>query len=159
MNANDVLTYGHLTLLGSIDGLDPDNATVPGACGVWSIKQLVAHLASYEAVFADILAAERGATTSLRLARFLELGERFNDIAVAERDHLTFDQTIAEYTRCYEDAMATLAGIAPERLREPGTLPWYGLEYALDDLIVYQQYGHKREHAGQIGVFRGNMGF
>jgi DinB family protein len=159
MNARDVLTYGHLTLLGSIDGLTPDNAAVPGACGVWSIKQLVAHLATYEAVFADVLAADLGAVTTPRLDRFLELGERFNDITVAERDGLTFDQTIAEYTSCYEDAMASLDRIAPERLREPGTLPWYGLEYSLDDLIVYQQYGHKREHAGQIGVFRGNMGF
>lgn len=158
MNAHDVLTYGHLTLLGSIDGLDPDNAAIPGACGVWSIKQLVAHLASYEAVFADIMAAELGATISPRLDRFFELGERFNDVTVAERDDLSFDQTIAEYTRCYEDAMASLAAIPSERLREPGTLPWYGSEYALDDLIVYQQYGHKREHSGQIGLFRGNMG-
>ena len=75
------------------------------------------------------------------------------------RDGLTFDQTIAEYTGSYEDVMVSLDRIAPERLREPGTLPWYGLEYSLDDLIVYQQYGHKREHAGQIGVFRGNKGF
>ena len=157
MNAHDVLTYGHLTLLASIDGVDPDNAAIPGACGVWSIKQLVAHLASYEAVFADILATELGATTSPRLDRFLELGERFNDTAVAERDDLTFDQTITEYSRCYEDGMASLASIAPERLCEPGTLPWYGSEYALDDLIVYQQYGHKREHSGQFGVFRGTM--
>jgi hypothetical protein len=159
MNARDVLTYGHLTLLGSIDGLAPENAAVPGACGVWSIKQLIAHLASYEAVFADILVADLGATTTPRLDRFLDLGEDFNDITVAEHDALTFEQTIAEFTGCYEEAMASLDRIAPERLREPGALPWYGPEYALDDLIIYQQYGHKREHAGQIGVFRGNMGF
>jgi hypothetical protein len=159
MNARDVLTYGHFTLLGSIDGLTPEDAAAPGACGVWSIKQLIAHLGTYEAVFADVLAADLGATATPRLDRFLELGEDFNDITVAERDAMTFDQSLAEYTSCYEDAMASLARIAPERLRELGTLPWYGLEYALDDLIVYQQYGHKREHAGQIGVFRGNMGF
>lgn len=159
MNACDVLTYGHLTLLGAIDGLIPENAAVSGACGVWSIQQLIAHLASYEQVFADVLAADLGATTSPRLDRFLELGDRFNDIAVAERANLTFAETIAEYTSCYDDAMASLAQIAPERLREPGTLPWYGLDYSLDDLIVYQQYGHKREHSGQIGVFRGTMGF
>lgn len=159
MNARDVLTFGNLTLLGAIDGVTPANAEIPGACGVWSIKQLVAHLASYEQVFTDVLAADLGATTTPRLDRFLELGDRFNDIAVADRDSLAFDQTIAEYSRHYEDAMASLAQLAPERLREPGTLPWYGLEYSLDDLIVYQQYGHKREHAGEIGVFRGNMGF
>ena len=159
MNARDVLTYGHLTLLGSIDGLTPDNAAMPGACGVWSIQQLVAHLGTYEAVFADILAADLGATATPWLDRFLSLGAEFNDTTVAERDDLTFDQIIAEYTGSYETVMASLDRIAPERLREPGTILWYGPEYSLDDLIVYQQYGHKREHAGEIGVFRGNMGF
>ena len=159
MNAHDVLMYGHFTLLGSIEELAPEDATVPGACGVWSIKQLIAHLGAYEAVFADVLAADLGATATPRLDRFLELGERFNDLTVAERDGLSFNQTLAEYTSCYEDAMSSLGRITPERLRESGALPWYGLEYALDDLIVYQQYGHKREHAGQIGVFRGEMAF
>jgi hypothetical protein len=159
MNARDVLTYGHLTLLGSIDGLTPEDAAVPGACGVWSIQQLIAHLATYEAVFADVLAADLGATDTPRLDRFLALGERFNDVTVAEHDSLSFDQTLDEYAVCYEDVMASLDRIAPDHVREPGALPWYGLEYSLDDLIVYQQYRHKREHAGQIGVFRGNMGF
>ena len=27
---------------------------------------------------------------------------------------------------------------------------WYGPEYALDDLVVYLMYGHKREHAPQL---------
>ena len=39
-------------------------------------------------------------------------------------------------------------------LRQPGTLPWYGAEYAVDDLIVYTAYGHKREHSAQIAVYR-----
>ncbi len=34
-----------------------------------------------------------------------------------------------------------------------GTLPWYGMEYALDDFIVYTFYGHKREHSAQIAAF------
>ena len=46
------------------------------------------------------------------------------------------------------------AALDPARLREPGSIPWYGEEYALDDLIVYQYYGHKREHSAQIEAFR-----
>lgn len=33
-------------------------------------------------------------------------------------------------------------------------MPWYGDAYALDDLIVYMYYGHKREHNAQIAAFR-----
>ena len=159
MNAQDVLNYGHLTLLGTIDGVSPEDAERSGACGVWSIRQLVAHLSSYEEVFADVLAGQGGAASCPALDRFLAMGAEFNDTAVAERDGLTFEETLAEYTRHYENAMGALAQIPTARLSQNETIPWYGDEYSLDDLIVYQQYGHKREHSGQIGVFRGNMGF
>ena len=29
---------------------------------------------------------------------------------------------------------------------------WYGPEYSLDDLVVYQMYGHKREHDPQLSA-------
>jgi hypothetical protein len=37
-----------------------------------------------------------------------------------------------------------------DRWREVGTIPWYGPERSLDDLVVYQMYGHKREHDPQL---------
>jgi hypothetical protein len=46
--------------------------------------------------------------------------------------------------------MALVARIPAERWREVGTIPWYGPQYALDDLAVYTMYGHKREHAPQL---------
>jgi hypothetical protein len=50
--------------------------------------------------------------------------------------------------------MTLVAQIPAETLRATGTIPWYGPEYALDDLITYMYYGHKREHSAQIAVFR-----
>jgi hypothetical protein len=47
--------------------------------------------------------------------------------------------------------------IPAERCRQVGTLPWYGAEYALDDMLVYMYYGHKREHAAQIAAFRDRL--
>jgi hypothetical protein len=53
--------------------------------------------------------------------------------------------------------------VVPRRARSAG-IPrraWnkdgYGLEYALDDFIVYAYYGHKREHTAQIAVFRDTL--
>jgi hypothetical protein len=48
--------------------------------------------------------------------------------------------------------MRNARAIAPEVWREVGTIPWYGAEYSLDDLVVYQQYGHKREHDPQLSA-------
>jgi hypothetical protein len=39
-----------------------------------------------------------------------------------------------------------------ETWREAGTIPWFGPGYSLNDLVVYQMYGHKREHDPQLGA-------
>jgi hypothetical protein len=61
---------------------------------------------------------------------------------------------LAELNQAHDETLRLAGRIAPERRRQAGTLPWYGPDYGIDDLIVYQYYGHKREHAAQVDVFR-----
>ena len=74
MNAGDMLKYGQHTVLQSLDGFPEASWETPGACGVWSVKDIIAHLASYEAVLVDILATCMGDGSSPTLNSFLELG-------------------------------------------------------------------------------------
>ena len=48
MNAVDILKYGQQTVLQTIDGFLNSAWETPGACGVWSVKDIIAHLASCE---------------------------------------------------------------------------------------------------------------
>ena len=157
MNAADILKYGHLTFLQTIDGFPEEAWETPGACGVWSVKDIIAHLASYEHVIVDVLTTfvDGGLTPSLTL--FLESGGQFNDSEVAVRKDKTVREVVAEYNDTHEQVMSLAARIPVETFRQTGTLPWYGMEYALDDFIVYTQYGHKREHSAQIAAFRDHL--
>ena len=56
--------------------------------------------------------------------------------------------------RGFGSLMSMVDTIPSETLRQSGTLPWYGMAYALDDFLVYAYYGHKREHSAQIAAFR-----
>lgn len=155
MNAADVLRYGQLTLLGTLEGLGDNGVDQPGACGVWSVKDIFAHLASYELVLVDVLGAEAGEVSDTpHLDRFATMGPAFNDAEVAARAKMGMEEVLAELGEAHDETLRLVAAIPPERLREPGTLPWYGAEYAIDDLIVYQYYGHKREHGAQVDAFR-----
>jgi hypothetical protein len=61
MNAVDILKFGQQTVLHTIDSF-PDSAwETTGACGVWSVKDIIAHLASYEQVLSTF-ASSRGQT-------------------------------------------------------------------------------------------------
>ena len=167
MNASDILKYGHGTVLRAIDGLSAAEWQTSGVCGVWSVKDIIAHLASYELVLKEVLVsfqsasehpgASPGTSATPMLNAFVDPDGKFNDTQVALRSSYSHSDVLAEYTSAYEQVAALAAQLSAEHFRQVGTLPWYGMEYALDDCIVYAFYGHKREHCAQIAVFRDRL--
>ena len=157
MNSNDVLLYGHGTVLEAVEGLPEEDWLIPGACGVWSVKDIIAHLASFEVVLVDVLRSLTGGEPSPLLRQFVEAFEEFNDRQVELRRHKPVEAVMREYNDAYAQASALLAEIEPELRRRNGVIPWYGDTYDLDDFIVYTFYGHKREHGAQINAFRDRL--
>jgi hypothetical protein len=157
MNAPDVMKYGHLTVMGTIEGLPEARWNDAGVCGVWSTREIIAHLACYELVLADVLQGFAGGGSSPLLERYLAQHGDFNDAEVGRRQGQSVTETLAEYTSAYEQVARLAPGIPPETWSRAGTIPWYGDEYSLDDWIVYQFYGHKREHCAEIAVFRDKL--
>lgn len=157
MNAADILKYGHLTVLGAVDQLTDTEWNTEGACGIWSIKSIVAHLASYEAVIVEILGSFVEGSPTPTLDRMYSPDGDFNDAEVAARTALSPSETLAEYVDHNAKSASLIQKIPLETLGKVGTIPWYGPEYSLDDLLVYMDYGHKREHCGQITVYRDNI--
>ena len=157
MNASDILMYGHGTVLQTIEGLPESAWETPGACGVWSVKDIIAHLTSYEHVLVDVLSAFVGGGPTPYLNKYTDPGGQFNDSEVELRKGKTVREVLGEYNDTHEQVRSLVARIPVETFRQTGTLPWYGMEYALDDFIVYTQYGHKREHSAQIAAFRDHL--
>ncbi len=154
MNATDILKYGQLTVLQTINGFPETAWETAGACGVWSVKDIIAHLASYERVLVDILTSLTSGGPTPALNTFIELGGQFNESEVNRRKEKTIHDVLAEFNDTHSQVMSLIVTLPPETLRQSGTLPWYGMDYALDDVIVYMYYGHKREHSAQIAAFR-----
>jgi len=155
MNAEGFLHYGQLTVDQAIAGLPESAWETPGVVGVWSVKDIIAHLASFEKLLVDVLCQVQGQKPTPTLDRFIELGNaRFNDVEVAERKGMTVQEVWAEFEETAVQAQNLLAQISIDQRRRTGALAWYGAEYDLEDYIAYSNYAHKREHCAQIGVFR-----
>lgn len=158
MNACDILHYGHLTVLNTLEELPESARETGGVCGVWSVKNIIAHLASYEHLLIDVLSSFLDGGPLSTLDNLAERSaERFNDEEVAQRKGQTLAETLAEYNETQAKTMALIGQISAETCRQTGTLSWYGPDYALDDFLVYTYYGHKREHCAQIRVFRDRL--
>jgi DinB superfamily len=154
MNAKDILKYGQLTVLQTIAGFPEAEWETPGACGIWSVKDIIAHLASYEQVLVDILISFTSDGSTPVLGRYIEQGGQFNDNEVGSRKTKKIQEVLAEFNDAHARTLSMIADIPAETLRQNGTLPWYGMAYALDDVLVYMYYGHKREHSAQVAAFR-----
>lgn len=153
MNAQDVLKYGQQTFLDALTRVPQSRWHDSGVCGVWSTKEVVAHIASCEVVLAELLmqlAGQKGATATLAA---YQQDRDFNDNQVEARRNHDGAAVFAELQDAYERVQRLIATFAPERLNAVGTIPWYGELYSLDDFIVYAYYGHKREHAAQLNLF------
>ena len=149
MNTLDVLMYGQRTVRSTIDRYRPDDWGRI-ALGVWTAKDLLGHLGAFEVRFADQLAPFVGAA----LVSDLPTADprTFNDDQAAVRKDWPLQAVLDEFLEAHERVMGHARSIPPETWREVGTIPWYGPEYSLNDLVVYQMYGHKREHDPQLGA-------
>lgn len=157
MNATDILKYGQLTVLQAINNFPETAWETAGACGIWSVKDILAHLSSYEQVLVDILSSFTSGGPTPTLNTFIELGNQFNDMEVSRRKEKTIRDVLAEFNDTHAQVMALIGNISSETLRQTGTLPWYGTVYSLDDVLVYMYYGHKREHSAQIAAFQDHL--
>jgi hypothetical protein len=147
VNPLDVMKYGQRTIDELIERYRPDDWSAI-ALGVWTTKDLVGHLGAFEVRFAEVLSTFIGETprTNVREAPVAT----FNDDQAAIRRDWTVDVVVSELRDAHELVMRLARRVPAGRWLEVGTIPWYGPEYALDDMLVYTMYGHKREHAPQL---------
>jgi hypothetical protein len=149
MNTLDVLMYGQRTVRSTIDRYGSDDWGRI-ALGVWTAKDLLGHLGAFEVRFADVVAGFVGEAPESDL---MSADPRtFNDDQAAVRKDWPIERVMSEFLDAHERVMRHASAITPEVWREVGTIAWYGPEYSLDDLVVYQMYGHKREHDPQLSA-------
>ena len=157
MNASDILMYGNRTVLMTIADVPEVEWDTGGVCGIWSVREIIAHLASFEHMLVEVLNLFLGEEQRPYLKSWAKSGQQFNDNQVAKRKTYSWEKVLNEYKTVHALTMELIAQIPVDTRRKVGTIPWYGAEYALDDLIVYAFYGHKREHCSQINVFKDKL--
>jgi len=155
LDALSILGFGHRDVMRVFDGLSEADWNRVGVTSRWSPKDLLSHLTSFELMLEEALrgvAGETGPTPTLEAMG--KGGKSFNEDQVKMRRGRPAAEVMAEYEKAHESVIALAKKLGPDKLREVGTIPWYGANYALDDLIVYTNYAHKREHCAQMRRWR-----
>jgi len=153
MNAVDKLKRGHEIVLQACEAFPEMSVETPGACGMWSVKDIIAHLVSYEHVLIDVLHTFVGGSDTPNLHRLWAMGSQFNEAEVSRYKAKPLHDILTEFNTLHTRSVSIAMEIPDEKFSQNNSLPWYGAEYDLDDFIVEHCYGHKREHSAQIAAF------
>ncbi|NIP22937.1 MAG: hypothetical protein GWO38_03730, partial [Phycisphaerae bacterium] len=104
MHASDILYYGHTFIERAVDGLDLEDPSwnISGACGIWSIREIIAHLTSFELTLVEILQLLLGEEVPTSLLAQMANPAKFNDDQVALRKNQTTAETWNEYVAAFQ---------------------------------------------------------
>ncbi len=152
MHAENILFYGHRSIMRAIRGIDETDQNKTGLCGIWSAKDVIAHLASYELIISEVLGKMNGLQATPTYDRFL--AGNFNDAEVEARKSQSYQQVLEEYKASRQIVSEEIKNIFLAKLRKKDSLEWFGRKIDLEDFIVFVGYGHKREHAAQFNAFK-----
>ncbi|MCZ2113377.1 MAG: maleylpyruvate isomerase N-terminal domain-containing protein [Anaerolineae bacterium] len=153
MHAVDILQVGHNAIMRALDGLPDDDWFTPDVCGHWSVKDIIAHLASTERALVEAFLVARGQTMGSYLAGLTRDTQEFNEIRVGMRVGYSPQDVLAEYLEAHAEVMELAAALPPSLYINTGFMPSYGMKYDLEDFAAHTM-GHKMEHAAQITLFR-----
>ena len=134
--------------------LSVEQMNVPGAVGVWSVKDVVAHLAFWQRYAASLLtAAIRGETPDLDGD---DETERSNASVVAQYYQRPLGAVIAEWQAAREELLDQLEQVSDEDLNDPTRFAWSDGRSLLDR-IAGNSYEHEQEHIEQIRAWMAQL--
>ena len=156
MDAAEVLDNSHMMIIQAVDHLPELEWDIPNVCGEWSVKEIIAHLTSYEQVLIDLFNTFMGQEPTPYMLKYINDGPKFNREEVEKRKYQLAFQVLEEYNDRQVEAVSLLEKIPVEKVRQPGAVPWYGQERCLADVIDIF-YNHTCEHCAQITEFRNKV--
>ncbi len=156
MHPLTTLRYAHKTLVDSTRGLSDADWDTPGVCGVWSVKQIIAHITAWDSYFCEFVAPHAGMDIPRPhiddFRAFDGSDDRFNEKYGTSASSKTKEELLAALEAVYAREVEICGLISDETWHKTGVLRW-APENDLEDYLLYAVYGHKYEHAAQIVVF------
>jgi len=132
-------------LLAVVDGLDEAALDRKGVIGTWSVKNVLAHIAAWEAWVVQALPVRMSTgTTPEDFRQRVEDEDRFNSEEVAEREELTPDEQLMELERTRAELLAYLGSLDAAALGRKH--PWDTWEATLPEYLLAALPEHEAEH-------------
>jgi hypothetical protein len=126
----------------------------PGAVGVWSVKDVLAHIAFWERYAVNTLKSVARGETPLLSAD--DETERKNASVVAQYYQRSLAAVIADWQQAREDLLEAIEDLEDADLNDPDRFHW-SEGRSLLDRIAGNSFEHEQEHIEQIQAWMNSV--
>ncbi|NDJ76409.1 MAG: DinB family protein [Chloroflexi bacterium] len=145
-------------LLEAIDGLTDDHMLQVGAVGIWSVKDVLAHLVAWEAELVTALSRlEQHKRTPPRIVEIEDIDE-WNDDQYRVSAARPVDDIWEDFEGVHKHLIQAVEDLDDRTLDDNRRWPWMEgepLSYLIDENAIW----HEEEHAEDISNWRATQGF
>lgn len=122
----------------------PDERTARPVCGVWTLRDLLGHVADWEFFCADALRRFLAGETD----RVLHDGDvlAWNDVKAAARQNQPWEQVWADFQQAHREVVALLQGLSQDDLARRFPNPWDENSTVYLWLVVFANHEHEHTH-------------
>jgi len=132
------------TLDSLIDQIEHSKMTLPGVSGEWSVKDIIAHLTSYDR-WLGLTLALRGQKPPDLWIEDIPLDE-FNHRLFAENRDLTLDEVLQQYREVWRNILDETRARPETYLFTEQTVQGYPDKFIPCDVLRSESYGHYLDH-------------
>src|SRR5579859_2855855 len=143
-------------MLQALDGLSPDAMLRPGVVGMWSVKDILAHLAIWQSELITALSQLEWPDRVPEIVQIEDIDE-FNAQEYRANVRRSLDVVLEDFHGVHKHLLKMVDDVNEKWLDDPRKFPWMegeGLWY----LIAENGYWHEEEHAENIKQWRQEQG-
>ena len=153
LNKADLLTAIHESrakLEELLTALSPQEMETPGVQGEWSVKDTLAHIATWERLAADRLrAAQSGSQPEFEPVNADWDVDAFNAQVYARHKNTPLDEVLTEFHAAHAALLALMEALSEETLQQKLPFAWAG-DMTYQVLISANTHWHYPEHTKAI---------
>ncbi len=161
MPKDDIITdliQARAKLQQAIEGLTPDQMLRVGAVGIWSVKDVIAHLTAWESEIVTTLSHldqhKRRAPTMVEIEDLDEWNDEQYRISAAR----PIDAVLEDFHGVHKHLIKAVQELDERTLDSNRMWPWMEGE-PLSYLVYENAIWHEEEHAAEISEWREKQGF
>jgi uncharacterized damage-inducible protein DinB len=143
-------------MLAALDGLPPDAMLHPGVIGLWSVKDVLAHLTAWESELVTALAQLDKPSRVPEIVRIEDI-DQWNDAQYRASARRSLQAVMDDFNGVHKHLLKAVESLDDKTLDDARKFPWMEGE-PLWYLIAENGYWHEQEHAENIRQWREEQG-